>query len=76
MFPLQLISLTTKNTKNIMTRKHFNTIANNLRQALENDPNAHNAIVFLARNLANEFELFNPNFNRDYFLAVALGETE
>jgi len=59
-----------------MTRKHFNTIANNLRQALENDPNAHNAIVFLARNLANEFELFNPNFNRDYFLAVALGETE
>ena len=59
-----------------MTRKHFNTIANNLRQARENDPNAHNAIVLLARNLADEFEAFNPNFNRDYFLAVALGETE
>ena len=59
-----------------MTRKHFNTIANELRYALENDPNAHNAIVLLARNLASQFELFNTNFNRDYFLAVALGETE
>ena len=56
-----------------MTRKHFNLIANNLRQALENDPNAHNAIVLLARNLADEFGVINPNFNRDYFLAVALG---
>ena len=53
-----------------MTRKHFNTIANELRYALENDPNAHNAIVLLARNLASQFELFNTNFNRDYFLAV------
>ena len=59
-----------------MTRQHFNTIANNLRQALDNDANAYNAIVFLARNLADEFEAFNPRFNRDYFLAVALGETE
>jgi len=59
-----------------MTRKHFNLIANNLRQALENDPNAHNAIVLLARNLADEFGVINPRFNRDYFLAVALGETE
>jgi len=59
-----------------MTRKHFNAIANELRFALENDPNAHNAIVLLARNLADEFGQFNPNFNRDYFLAVALGETE
>ena len=59
-----------------MTRQHFNTIANELRTALENDPNAHNAIVLLARNLASQFELFNPRFNRDYFLAVALGETE
>ena len=55
-----------------MTRKHFTTIANNLNLALHNDPNAHNAIVLLARNLADQFEQFNPNFNRSKFLAVAL----
>ena len=30
----------------------------------------------IAEHLANEFEVINPRFNRDYFLAVALGETE
>ena len=56
-----------------MTRKHFNAIAYNLNKALLNDPNAHNAIVLLARNLADEFAGFNSNFNRSKFLAVALG---
>ena len=56
----------------IMTKTHFETIANNLNIALRNDPNAHNAITFLARNLADEFEAINPRFNRSKFLAVAL----
>ena len=56
-----------------MTTKHFKAIAENLNLALHNDPNAHNAIVLLARNLADEFEVVNPRFNRSKFLAVALG---
>ena len=56
-----------------MTRKHFQAIAENLNEALNNDPNAHNAIVLLARNLSDQFEQFNPNFNRSKFLSVALG---
>ena len=56
-----------------MSAKHFKAIAENLNRALHSDPNSHNAIVLLARNLANEFEAFNPLFNRSKFLAVAFG---
>ena len=56
-----------------MTAKHFKAIAENLNKALHSDPNSHNAIVLLARNLADEFASFNSNFNRSKFLAVALG---
>ena len=55
-----------------MTAKHFKAIAETLNRALHNDPHAHNAIVLLARNLSDEFESFNPLFNRSKFLAVAL----
>lgn len=55
-----------------MTTKHFVAIASNLNIALHNDPNAHNAIVLLARNLADEFQEMNPRFNRSKFLSVAL----
>jgi len=55
-----------------MTKKHFTLVANNLNIALHNDPNGHNAIVLLARNLADEFETLNPLFNRSKFLSVAL----
>ena len=55
-----------------MTKKHFTIVANNLSKALSNDPNAYNAIVLLARNLADEFEALNPLFNRSKFLSVAL----
>ena len=55
-----------------MTKKHFTLVANNLNIALHNDANAHNAIVLLARNLADEFGAINPLFNRSKFLAVAL----
>ena len=55
-----------------MTAKHFQAIAENLNKALHSDPNSHNAIVLLARNLSNEFEGFNPLFNRSKFLSVAL----
>mgnify|MGYP001323698428 FL=1 len=55
-----------------MTKKHFTLVANNLNIALHNDPNAHNAITLLARNLADEFETLNPLFNRSKFLSVAL----
>ena len=33
-------------------------------------------VTKIAEGLAEQFEFFNPQFNRDYFLAVALGETE
>ena len=55
-----------------MTSKHFKTIAEGLNRALNADPNAHNAIVLLARELADQFEGFNPLFNRSKFLSVAL----
>ena len=54
-----------------MTTKHFKAIAENINKALHNDPNAHNAIVLLARNLSDEFEQFNSNFDRRKFLSVA-----
>jgi hypothetical protein len=56
-----------------MTKKHFTIVARELNIALHNDPNGHNAITLLARNLATEFEILNPLFNRSKFLAVALG---
>ena len=46
----------------------------------EENPNGTSCEVFRIKNtaeaLADQFEVFNPYFKRDYFLAVALGETE
>ena len=62
-----------------MTRQHFTAIANALRSRIESihTPTKNRAEVeAIANALADEFEVFNPNFKRDYFLAVALGETD
>ena len=59
-----------------MTRQHFNAIALTLRDALDKSIDNKNAVLAIAFRLADQFEDFNPNFNREYFLAVALGETE
>jgi|19_taG_2_1085344.scaffolds.fasta_scaffold18370_4 hypothetical protein len=62
-----------------MTRKHFNAIANAIREQIEKpsvDDSIRCGIMRTAEALADEFEVFNSNFNRDYFLAVAFGETE
>ena len=54
-----------------MTRKHFEAVANRLNEALKlSDDFAR--IEKLAISLANDFEEFNPHFNRSKFLAVAL----
>ena len=62
-----------------MTRKHFTAIANALRLRIESihTPTAVlQEVEAIANSLADEFEAFNSNFNRDYFLAVALGKTD
>jgi len=54
-----------------MTRQHFQAVAERLNEALRlSDDFAR--IEKLAISLADDFEEFNPNFNRSKFLAVAL----
>jgi len=57
-----------------MTRQHFTAVAESLNLSFRNAPNeqAENILTTLATNLADEFENFNPHFNRSKFLAVAL----
>ena len=62
-----------------MTKQHFEAIANALRLRVESIHTPTKIIAeveAIANALADEFELFNSKFNRDYFLAVALGKTE
>ena len=58
-----------------MTRKHFTAIANAIFHRYNSavDESASREIEQIAVDLANQFEQFNPNFNRSKFLAVALG---
>ena len=56
-----------------MTRQHFNAIAETINLSFTHAPNP-NVIITLAVNLADDFEKFNANFNREKFLAVAIGE--
>jgi len=60
--------------KNNMTRKHFEAVAQSINLSFRNAPNEQAEIILstLASNLAYEFELANPRFNRSKFLAVAL----
>ena len=57
-----------------MTKQHFTAIANAIfhryNSALTKD--LREEIEQIAVDLANEFEKFNPQFNRSKFLAVAL----
>ena len=57
-----------------MSRKHFEAIAEaiNHRWSSAVDDSAIYEIEQIAVDLANQFENFNPNFNRSKFLAVAL----
>ncbi len=57
-----------------MTRQHFQAIAETLNLSFRHSPHqqADNILTTLAVNLADDFERFNPNFNRSKFLAVAL----
>tara|TARA_Y100000310_G_scaffold338666_1_gene429033 strand:+ start:1052 stop:1219 length:168 start_codon:yes stop_codon:yes gene_type:complete len=55
-----------------MTRQHYTAIAQTINLSFTHAPNP-NVITTLAVNLADDFEKFNPNFNRSKFLAVALG---
>jgi len=57
-----------------MTAKHFKAVAETINNRLRftfNDSEVV-AIAQLAGELADQFENFNPNFNRSKFLAVAL----
>ena len=54
-----------------MTKQHFETIAYTINLSYTHAPNP-NVITTLAVNLADDFEQFNPNFNRSKFLAIAL----
>ena len=54
-----------------MTKHHFEAIAYTINLSYTHAPNP-NVIATLAVNLADDFEQFNPNFNRSKFLAVAL----
>tara|TARA_R110002020_G_scaffold7244_2_gene30659 strand:+ start:231 stop:398 length:168 start_codon:yes stop_codon:yes gene_type:complete len=53
-----------------MTRKHFQAVAERLNEAkrLSQDPDR---ILKLATSLADDFEQFNPHFDREKFFAVA-----
>jgi hypothetical protein len=57
-----------------MTRQHFTAVAETLNLSFRNAPNQQAEIIIstLASNLAHQFELVNPRFNRSKFLAVAL----
>jgi|TARA_Y100000356_G_C11233838_1_gene276555 hypothetical protein len=57
-----------------MTRQHFTAVAEKLNLSFRNAPSeqVENILTTLACNLADEFEAFNPHFNRSKFLAVAL----
>ena len=54
-----------------MTKQHFDAIARTINLSYTHAPNP-NVITTLAVNLADDFEKFNPMFNRSKFLAVAL----
>ncbi len=57
-----------------MTTKHFNSVAEGINLSFRNAPSeqVENILTTLAANLADQFEEFNPRFNRSKFLAVAL----
>lgn len=57
-----------------MTKQHFEVIAQSINLSYRNAPSEQAEIILstLAANLAHEFELANPRFNRSKFLAVAL----
>ena len=54
-----------------MTKQHFEAIAFTINLSFTHAPNPL-VIETLAVNLADQFEQFNPYFNRSKFLAVAL----
>ena len=54
-----------------MTAKHFQAVADRLNEAIRISDDRER-IHKLAISLADDFEQFNPNFNRSKFLAVAL----
>ena len=58
-----------------MTRKHFTAIAETLNKrisSIHTPTKIRREIEEIAIALADEFEAFNPHFNRSKFLAVAL----
>ena len=55
-----------------MSAKHFKAVAERLNEALRLSDDFFR-VQKLAISLADDFEEFNPNFNRSKFLAVALG---
>ena len=57
-----------------MTKKHFEAVAQSINLSFRNAPSEQAEIILstLAANLAHQFELVNPAFNRSKFLAVAL----
>ena len=55
-----------------MTAKHFKAVAIRLNEAIRISDD-FDRIERLAKSLADDFEKFNSNFNREKFLAVALG---
>ena len=54
-----------------MTAKHFKAVALRLNEAIRLSDDL-DRITKLAISLADDFEEFNPNFNRSKFLSVAL----
>jgi len=54
-----------------MTAKHFKAVALRLNEAIRLSDDL-DRITNLAISLADDFEQFNPLFNRSKFLAVAL----
>ena len=57
-----------------MTKQHFTAVAESLNLSFRNAPSEQieNILTTLATNLADQFEQFNPHFNRSKFSAVAL----